>query len=82
MTTQQIATATRLFIDNKRNNSTEFNAMFETKVDENLNSTFYGKIDIDEVIEAIDEIGFPEDEYGDYPTLKATELYDILVQVI
>ena len=82
MTTQEITKATILFYDNKRTNSAEFNAMFETKVDENLNSTFYGQIDIDEIIEAIDESGFEEDEYGDYPKLKATQLYDILIQVV
>jgi len=81
MTIQQIKTATKKYVNDKRNSSSDFNAMFETKVDENLNATFFGAIDIDEVIDAIDYEGYPEDEYGDYPTLTSDELYDILTQI-
>ncbi len=83
MTTQEITKATETYLNNKTLNNDDFKAMFEEIIDENLNASLYNSISVvDDVIEAIEESGFEDDEYGDFPKLKVDDLYDIFTQTI
>ena len=83
MTMQEITKATFMFLNNKAKTNSEFDAMFNEVIDENLNSTLFDANGvIDDVIDAIDEEEYTEDDWGDYPTLKLNDLYNILGQIL
>lgn len=79
MTTQKIAKLVTKYLNEDNTTVTE---LYTEIYDENLGNTHNSVSGlIDEVVEVIEEEGYESDEYGDYPTLKETALYEIYDQI-